>query len=68
MSLGHTPGSQLLHVHQQLQGNSSISGAELQLHRMLHHVKQVKYLGARSQGKMCVMVVQNDPGAKHLCA
>ena len=44
---------------------------ELPPHKMLHDIKPVKYLGARSWSKLsklenapsCVLILQNDPGA-----
>ena len=38
-------------------------GAEFPPCKMLHNIKPVKYLGASSRGKLCVLVVQIDPGA-----
>ena len=50
---------------------NSSSGAEFPPCNMLHNIKQVKYLGASSRGKLnklenvplCALVVQIDPGA-----
>ena len=51
-----------------ISGDNSSSGAELPPHKMLHNIKLVKYLGARSRGKLSKIenassCVQNDSGA-----
>ena len=48
----HTPGAKLLRVYQRFHGYTSSSRAEFPPRKMLHDIKQVKYLGASSRGKL----------------
>ena len=49
---GHDPGAKLLRVYQRFHGYTSSSRAEFPPRKMLHDIKQVKYLGASSRGKL----------------
>lgn len=48
----HAPGAKLLRVCQRFHERDSFSGAEFLPYKMLHNIKLVKYLGARSLGKL----------------
>ena len=52
MPQGHDPGAKLLRVYQRFHGYTSSSRAEFPPRKMLHDIKQVKYLGASSRGKL----------------
>ena len=52
MLQGHDPGAKLLRVYQRFHGYTSSSRAEFPPRKMLHDIKQVKYLGASSRGKL----------------
>ena len=52
MLRGHSPEAKLLRVYQRFHGCTSSSGAEFPPRKMLHDIQQVKYLGARSRGKL----------------
>ena len=52
MPQGHAAEAKLLRVYQRFHGYNSSSGAEFLPRKMLHDVKLVKYLGARSRGKL----------------
>ena len=52
MLQGHTLGAKLLRVYQRFHGYTSSSRAEFPPRKMLHDIKQVKYLGASSRGKL----------------
>ena len=45
-------GANLLRVYQRFHGYNSSSGAEFPPRKMLHDIKPVKYLGARSRAKL----------------
>ena len=53
MLQGHAPGAKLLRVYQRFHGYTSSSGAAFPPRKILHDIwKPVKYLGARSLGKL----------------
>ena len=52
MPQGHATGANLLRVYQRFHGYNLSSGAEFPPHKMLHDIKPIKYLGARSRGKL----------------
>ena len=49
---GHAPGAKLLRVYHRFHWYNSSSGAKFPPRKMLHDVKQVKYFGASSRGKL----------------